>query len=1129
MRNRVVWLMAALMIGLVASGSSHAQQVTNLVQARNPGFESGAQAPWNINAGGVATGAVVKDCVGAAVPEGPIEGTYCLYVKLSGPSSPNWWNASFSLGGPTFEKGKKYTLSLWVKAKSGKAQVNLKPEHNGDPYTGYGELQITATEKWAEYHTTTPVFADNVTPTSLTFHIGFAAQEFWVDDCKFYEGDYVPTIPKNKLAAYGPTPDRNAVDVPRDPLLSWKAGPFAATHNVYLGAGFDDVNTADLSKPQSVSKGQTGLTFDPPDLLEYGKTYYWRVDEVNAAPSTAVFKGDIWSFTVEPYAYQVTSITATASSSDKTTTGPTNTVNGAGLTADLHSTSPDTMWLSSAAGTQPTWIQYRFDKAYKLYELWVWNHNSDFEPVLGYGLKDVTIEYSMDGATWTLFKDVQFAQAPAQAGYAHNTTLGLGGIMAQYVRLTAKSNWSMVGLKQYGLSEVRFFYVPVQARAPQPALNTKGVSVSAGLDWRPGRDVTSQKVYLGTDKAAVVNGTAPVKTVTDHGFAPGSLDFGTTYYWRVDEVNAVTYPGDVWRFVTQEYAVVDDFESYTDTEGNRVFDTWVDGWTNGTGSLVGNLVAPFAERTILHGGKQAMPYEYNNVKSPYYSEAQRTFDTPQDWTASGANTLSLWVNGNPAAFVETASGITLSGGGRDISQGTAEFRFAYKQLTGDGSITVRVDSAQTVSNWTKAGVMMRATLDPLAQQVHMISAPQQSLVEWMYRAAANSTTTTAFNTAANTNKLPVWLRLTRAGNVFTGECSADGKTWTKITSGTTSSSTTLTMPATVYVGFLVCAQSATGGIAVADFSQISTTGNAAGAWKTADVGVAQPANSPAAMYVVVEDKAGKKKTVVNPNPAATTTPAWTEWRIALSDLTGVNLAAVKKLTIGVGDSANPKPGAAGKLYLDDIQFGKPILPVGLVANYTLENNVKDVTGNGHDGTILGTVTYVDGPAGKGKALLFPGTPGNAVNLGTFNPSEKTDMLSVSLWAKWNGLSNQWQGLIGKRDTWAASETMWQIEAAQTTGVLSLGRYNISVGSGNQVLKVGEWTHIAVTFDKATARFYVNGVQTGSGAFSFGPDTEASLQFGCDSADGNAFNGALDEVRLYDIVLTPAEILALAGK
>ena len=45
---------------------------------------------------------------------------------------------------------------------------------------------------------------------------------------------------------------------------------------------------------------------------------------------------------------------------------------------------------------------------------------------------------------------------------------------------------------------------------------------------------------------------------------PASLLYGTTYYWRVDEVNTVTYPGDVWSFTTQEFAAVDDFESYND-------------------------------------------------------------------------------------------------------------------------------------------------------------------------------------------------------------------------------------------------------------------------------------------------------------------------------------------------------------------------------------------------------------------------------------------------------------------------------------------------------------------------------------------------------------------------------------
>jgi len=76
------------------------------------------------------------------------------------------------------------------------------------------------------------------------------------------------------------------------------------------------------------------------------------------------------------------------------------------------------------------------------------------------------------------------------------------------------------------------------------------------------------------------------------------------------------------------------------------------------------------------------------------------------------------------------------------------------------------------------------------------------------------------------------------------------------------------------------------------------------------------------MYLIVEDKAGKKKTVVNPDAAAVAKGTWTQWKIPLADLSGVNAAAVKKLTIGVGDPASPKAGAAGMLYIDDIQYGK---------------------------------------------------------------------------------------------------------------------------------------------------------------------------------------------------------------
>ncbi len=745
-----------------------------------------------------------------------------------------------------------------------------------------------------------------------------------IDEVRIYDtaltaGELDKAMTGDTTSAGTPQPTTGATDVPRDPLLSWTAGEGAAGHDVYLGTDSAAVDQASRTDGHGVlaGLGQSATSYKPDALLAFGQTYYWRVDEVNAPPSSAVHKGGVWSFTVEPYAYPITGVTATASSSEKATTSPTNTVNGSGLTNDLHSMSSDAMWASSMTGPQPTWIQYQFNKVYKLYELWVWNHNTEFEPLLGYGFKDVTIEYSTDGTAWTLLKDTQFAQAPAAAGYAHNTTVDLGGVMASYVRLTAKSNWSTMGLKLFGLAEVRFFYVPVEARSPQPAQNAEGVAVDSSLDWRPGRDATSHRVVFGTDKAAVADGTATSKSVTEHGFAPGALDFGTTYYWKVDEIGTTTYPGSIWSFTTQQFAVVEDFEAYTDKEGSRIYETWIDGWTNSTGSVVGYLQAPFAETAITHGGKQSMPLEYNNIKTPFYSETERTFDPLQNWTTNGADTLVLYFRGYPGAFVDKGNNaFTVSGGGTDIWNNSDQFRFVYKQLSGNGSLTLRVDSIANTDVWAKAGPMIRETLDDTSKNAYIAVTPASGVsFQWrnaLAGASANSQTTGLV--------APYWVRLTRTGNVFKAERSADGKTWTQ-----QGADTTVQMAANVYIGIAVTSHNANA-TTTAEISNVSATGTVTGQWQALAIGAAQRANSPAPVYLVVEDKAGKKATVATDNPAATTVAAWAMSGVRLSDLAGVNLAAVKKLTIGVGDKANPKAGGAGMLYIDDIGFGKPILP-----------------------------------------------------------------------------------------------------------------------------------------------------------------------------------------------------------
>ena len=103
----------------------------------------------------------------------------------------------------------------------------------------------------------------------------------------------------------------------------------------------------------------------------------------------------------------------------------------------------------------------------------------------------------------------------------------------------------------------------------------------------------------------------------------------------------------MWSFSTPEFLVVDDFDSYTDAEGNRVYEAWVDGWgTNNNGSQVGYANAPFAEQKIVNGGKQSMPLAYNNATAAF-SEATRTFDAPQDWTRAGIKALAIHFRGEP--------------------------------------------------------------------------------------------------------------------------------------------------------------------------------------------------------------------------------------------------------------------------------------------------------------------------------------------------------------------------------------------------------------------------------------------------------------------------------------------------
>ncbi len=837
-------------------------------------------------------------------------------------------------GGLLLEEGKTYPVGFTARADQPRemvllVQTNVNNANWTDRITQKVDLTTTAQTYEFEYtHSTDTLGDDAGEGVDLYLMLKGALWSMegddlnanvWID--RVYFGAE-PPLPRRDLALT-PSPEDGATDVERSVDLSWTPGEFAQTHDVYLGTTFDDVNDASRADPRDVlaSEGQVAIGYDA-GRLELDTTYYWRVDEVNGAPDNAIIKGAVWSFTTEPLASPVANIVATSNGTSNDGEGPENTVNGSGLSAnDEHSSQDLDMWLASPVGNEPLYIQYEFDRVYKMYELLVWNYNVRFELVLGFGVKGVTVEYSENGADWSVLGDVELAQGTTQPDYTANTTIDLQGVPAQYIRLSVNSGFGTMG--QFGLSEVRFMYIPVHASEAEPVDGATGVDVAAVLSWRAGRDAAEHEIHLDTDETAVIDGTALVATVGESRYAPGNLEFGSTYFWKVDEVNAAepvtSWESAIWSFATTEYAMIDDMESYDDEE-NRIYDTWVDGYgVPSNGSQVGYLESPFAEKTIVNGGSQSMPLFYDNSGTASVSEATRQLGG-QNWNTNGADTLVVNFRGVLPAFHETDDGrILMNGIGADVWGTADQFRYAYMRLNGDGSVIARVDSVANTSGWAKAGVMIREGLDAGSAHAMVVMTPGNG-VALQYRPIMNQDT---LGIDEGGLAAPYWVKLTRSGNTFTAERSEDGVTWVSITDDVAASTIEIEMDANVYIGLMSGSVNANA-VGGATFSNVATTGGVTGSWETTGVGVDQPAgNAPAPLYAVIEDNAGNRVVVDHPDPLAVTAMEWQSWQVPFSALSGIDLSGVKAITVGIGDQGGSATGATGLLYIDDVAFGRP--------------------------------------------------------------------------------------------------------------------------------------------------------------------------------------------------------------
>ncbi len=682
------------------------------------------------------------------------------------------------------------------------------------------------------------------------------------------------------LEAHLPSPYDGQLWRALDTKLTWTAGQGAVKHKVFLSADQALVTAGDAK----ALAGESATTDFTPANLASNTMYYWRVDEVDSMGKVAA--GPVWKFSTID-----TTGGAVAEYWNDINLISNNVIALAGAPAVV--TTVQSVNFAWADGTQngvnspdPAINTNYFAARYTA----VLN-----VPVSG----AYTFYVASDEGGRLFLNGVQIAGAWVNRGETENAS-AVQNLEAgqQYILVmetyeagggaAARLRWAGPGITKE-IIPPGALQIPKFAVSPLPREGEVEVAENAVMSFTPGQNTIVHTVYFGTDQKKVAASDASV------GQPPSPqakyvrttpLARNTTYYWKVEEMAAdgTTSTSPIWSFKTADWAVVQ------------------------PATVTGLL----ASKTL----------NYDNSKAPFLS--QLAFDVPTNLTTGGITDLALRFSGLPASLVDNGdNSFTIRAAGADIYNQTDEFRYVFKTLAGDGSITVRVDSLTVTNAWAKAGVMIRESLDPVVKSVHTIISGSNGF-EFQYRTAAKGNTT-QFNTSGGTPKLPQWLRLTRKGDTFTGETSADGVTWAKIVVGTSTSVQDLVMTGPVYIGMAVTSHVANT-LTLAQFSKVEVVG-ATGEWQEKAIAGSHATNSRLPLYVSIEDKTGKLALVTNPKPDATTQMnnqnqvVMDLWRVPMSSFTGVDLKNVAKLYVGVGDGKTP---GTGTMTFADIRILKPV-------------------------------------------------------------------------------------------------------------------------------------------------------------------------------------------------------------
>ena len=411
------------------------------------------------------------------------------------------------------------------------------------------------------------------------------------------------------------------------------------------------------------------------------------------------------------------------------------------------------------------------------------------------------------------------------------------------------------------------------------------------------------------------------------------------------------------------------FTAYVSADGQ----TWRQQGSSVTITMGANVYAGLAVTSHLDGTLATGVFSNVNVGSvgaaPPPPATNLTSQDVGQVAAAGSTTISNGI-------------YTVRASGADIWGTQDEFRFTYLSLAGDGEITARVDSLTATNGWTKAGVMIRETLSANSRYAYsMVSAANG--VDFQYRGSTGGYAASS-GTFDRVTRAPYWVRLRRAGNVFTAYVSADGQTWRQ-----QGSSVTITMGANVYAGLAVTSH-LDGTLATAVFSNVVV---GAGGTTTPTTNRPPVISGTPPTTVMVGVQYAFTPTASDPDGntltySITNRPSWATFDTSTGRLSGTSasVGTFSNIVIGVSDGQATAQLAPFAIAVTSVAnrpptiTGTPPTSVTVGTAYSFQPTASDPDGNTLTFSITNRPSWATFSTTTGR---LQGTPTSS-NVGTFS-------------------------------------------------------------------------------------------------------------------------------------------------